>query len=95
MRIRKRRLAIKKKVLVPTLVPTLDGLKIVQIAAGFQKTIFLTSEGEVLEIGLYNKSGKPFLKHRIPEPIVKIEAGYYSLYALSSLWSVFGWRNNS
>ena len=79
---------------VPTLVPILEGLKIVQVAAGFEMTIFLTSEGEALEIGRYNKSGEPFLKHEIPEPIVKIVAGKASFYALSSLWNVFAWRNN-
>ena len=31
--------------LVPTLVPILEGLEIVQVAAGYQMTIFLTSEG--------------------------------------------------
>ena len=39
-------------------------------------TIFLTSEGDVLEIGKYNESGNPFLKHEIPEPIVKIGLDY-------------------
>ena len=65
----------RKDVLFPTPVRILEGLEIVQVAAGYQMTIFLTSEGEVLEIGDYNKSGKPFLKHKIPESIVNIEAG--------------------
>ena len=77
-----------------TLVPILEGLEIVQVASGYQKTLFMTSEGDVLEIGKYNKSGEPFLKHEIPEPIVKIAAGYTSFYALSSLGNVFSWREN-
>ena len=68
---------------VPNLVSILKGLEIVQVAAGYQMTIFLTSEGDVLEIGKYNKSRKPFLKHKISEPIVKIVADTYSLYAFS------------
>ena len=81
---------------VPNLVSILEGLEIVQIASGYQITIFLTSEGEVLEIGKWNnRSGKPFLEHEIPEPIVKIVVGDYSLYALSSSGNVFSWGNNS
>ena len=83
----------EENVLVPTLVPILEGLEIVQVASEDEMTLFLTSEGDVLEIGYYNKSWKPFLKHKIPEPIVKIEAGYY-FYALSSQGNVFSWRNN-
>ena len=84
----------EKKKHVPTLVPIFEGLEIAQVASGYQKTIFLTSEGDVLEIGKWNQSGGPFLKHKIPEPIVKIEAEYYSFYALSSLGNVFSWRFN-
>ena len=85
----------KKAVLVPTLVQILEGLEIVQVASGDEITIFLTSEGEVLEIGEFNnESEEPFLKHEFPEPIVKIEAGGESLYALSSLGNVFAWREN-
>ena len=83
-----------KKVFVPTLVRILESLKIVQIAAGQEATIFLTSEGVVLEIVKYNKSGNPFLKHEIPEPIDKIVAGLYFFFALSSQGNVYGWRNN-
>ena len=36
-------------VLVPTLVPILEGFEIVQVASGFLMTLFLTSEGDVLE----------------------------------------------
>jgi len=50
------------------------------------------SEGDVFEIGEFNQSGKPFLKHKIPELIVKIESGGHSFYALSSLGNVFSWR---
>ena len=77
---------------IPTLVPSLKDLDIVQVAAGYQMTIFLTSEGEVLEIGHYSQGGEPFLKHKIPEPIVKISACPYSLYALSSNGNVYNWR---
>ena len=77
-----------------TLVRILEGLEIVQIASGYRMTIFQTSEGEVLEIGKWNQSGEPFLKHKIPELIVKIAAGEYSFYALSSLGNVFSWRDN-
>ena len=73
----------------------LEGLEIIQVASGGQMTLFLTSEGGILEIGKHNKSGKPFLKHEITEPIVKIEAGCYSFFALSSLGNVFSWRDNS
>ena len=84
----------KKPIGVTTLVPILEGLEIVQMAAGERMTIFLTSTGEILEIGVFNRSGKPFLKHKIPEPIVKIVAGEYSFYALSFLGNVFSWRDN-
>ena len=80
--------------LVPTLVRILEGLKIVQVVVGFEMTIFLTSEGDVLEIGEFNKNGEPFLKHKFSEPIVKIEAGFSSFYAISSLGNVFSWRSN-
>ena len=40
----------EKKVLVPTLVPILEGFEIVQVASGNEITLFLTSEGGVLEI---------------------------------------------
>ena len=83
------------RVFVTTLVSILEGLKIVQVASGYGITLLLTSEGDVLEIGKWNKSGKPFLKHKFPEPIVKIGAGYHSFYALSSLGNVFSWRDNS
>ena len=67
----------------PTLVRILEGMEIVQVAAGYQITLFLISEGDVLEIGLWNKSEEPHLKHKISEPIVKIVADTYSLYAFS------------
>ena len=84
----------EKNVLVPTLVHILEGLEIVQVASGYGMTIFLSSEGNVLEIGEHNKSGEPFHKHEMPEPIVKIEAGNHSLYALPSLGNVFSWKSN-
>ena len=84
----------QKEKLVPTLVLILKGFEIVQIASGEEMTIFLTSEEDVLEIGKYNQRGKPFLRHKFPEPIVNIVTGYYSFYALSSLGNMFSLRNN-
>ena len=84
----------EKNVVFPTLVRILEGFEIVQVASGHRMTIFLTSEGDVLEIGKWNESGEPFLKHKNPESIVKIVAGTYSLFALSSLGNVFSWRGN-
>ena len=48
----------------PTLVPILEGLEIVQVASGNEMILFQTSEGDVLEIGKYNKSRKPLSQTR-------------------------------
>ena len=80
---------------VPTLIPGVEGFGIVQVAAGYGMAIFLTNEGDILETGKYNKSGEPFLKHEIPEPILKIKAGHLAFFALTALGNVYGWGGNS
>lgn len=80
----------------------LAGSKVVQIAAGSQHSLVLTSDGGVLawgsnlegQLGLHGVSGlinTPTRVH-IPEPVKQISAGYYHSAFMTGQWVHFNFR---